>query len=161
MESEERGRLVLVGDPETGEIYAAQVVDEEKRGHGEETLPMVRIVRVARYPNQRAIQDHTVTLELPALAYGTILRMRILKELSDEEREALLSRPWKQALRDAMKQALKEAANEREREIIRRHLDGQVWRERRVRSYTREEIRIMQALDPGRRAGGRNTGNLG
>ena len=147
---EQEPRLVLAGDPETGEIYAAQVIDEEKRGHGPGTLPLVRIIRVARYPDQRAIQDHTVTLELPALAYGTILRMRILKELSDEEREALLSRPWKQALRDAMKQALKEAANEREREIIRRHLDGQVWRERRVRSYTREEIRIMQALEPGR-----------
>ena len=152
---EQESRLVLAGDPETGEIYAAQVIDEETRGHGEETLPMVRIVRVARYPNQRAIQDHTVTLELPALAYGTILRMRILKELSDEEREALLSRPWKQGLRDAMKQALREAANEKEREIIRRHLDGEIWRQRRVRSYTREEIRIMQALDPGRRAGGR------
>lgn len=157
----EQERFALVGDPETGEIYAAQVIDEEKRGHGEETLPMVRIIRVARYPDQRAIQDHDVTLERPALAYGTILRMRILRELSEEEREAFLSQSWKQSLRAAMKQALKDAQNEREREIIRRHLDGQVWRERRVRSYTREEIRIMQALDPGRRAGGRNTGNLG
>lgn len=154
---EQELRLVLAGDPETGEIYAAQVVDEEKHGHGEETLPMVRIVRVARYPDQRAIQDHEVTLERPALSYGTILRMHILRELSDEEREAFLSQSWKQSLRAAMKQALKEARNEREREIIRRHLDGQVWRERRVRSYTREEIRIMQALDPARRAGGRNT----
>ena len=155
MESEERDRLVLVGDPETGEIYAAQVVDEEKHGHGPETLPMVRLIRVARYPDQRAIQDPTVTLERPALSYGTILRMAILKELSDEEREAFLSRSWKQSLRDALKQALRDARNEREKEIIRRHLDGQVWRERRVRSYTREEIRIMQALDPARRGGGR------
>ena len=139
----EQERLALVGDPETGEIYAAQVVDEEKRGHGEETLPLVRIIRVARYPDQRAIQDHTVTLELPALAYGTILRMRILKELSDEEREALLSRPWKQSLRDAMKQALRDAANEKEREIIRRHLNGEIWRQRRVKSYTQEEVKIM------------------
>ena len=151
----EQERLAPVGDPETGEIYAAQVVDEEKRGHGEETLPLVRIIRVARYPDQHAIQDHDVTLERPALAYGTILRMHILKELSDAEREAFLSRTWERSLRDAMKQALKDAANEKEREIIRRHLDGQVWRERRVRSYTREEIRIMQALDRARWAGGR------
>ena len=151
----EQERLALVGDPETGEIYAAQVVDEEKRGHGPETLPMVRLIRVARYPDQRAIQDHTVTLERPALSYGTILRMAILKELSDEEREAFLSQSWKQSLRDALKQALREAKNEREKEIIRRHLDGQVWRERRVRSYTKEEIRVMQALDPARRDGGR------
>ena len=140
---EQELRLVLAGDPETGEIYAAQVIDEEKRGHGEETLPMVRIIRVARYPNQRAIQDHTVTLELPALSYGTILRMAILKELSDEEREAFLSRSWKQSLRAAMEQALRDAANEKEREIIRRHLDGEIWRQRRVKSYTQEEVKIM------------------
>ena len=152
---EQEPRLVLAGDPETGEIYAAQVIDEEKRGHGEETLPLVRIIRVARYPDQHAIQDHDVTLERPALSYGTILRMAILKELSDEEREAFLSQSWKQSLRDALKQALREAKNEREKEIIRRHLDGQVWRERRVRSYTKEEIRVMQALDPARRDGGR------
>ena len=158
---EQEPRLVLAGEPETGEIYAAQVIDEEKRGHGPETLPIVRIMRVARYPDQRAIQEPTVTLERPALSYGTNLRMAILRELSDEEREAFLSRSWEQSLRDAMKQALKDARNEKEREIIRRHLNGQVWRERRVRSYTKEEIRIMQALDPGRRAGGRNTGNLG
>ena len=151
----EQERLALVGDPETGEMYAAQVIDEEKHGHGPETLPMVRLIRVARYPDQRAIQDHSVTLERPALGYGTILRMAILKELSDEEREAFLSRSWKQSLRDALKQALRDARNEREKEIIRRHLDGQVWRERRVRSYTKEEIRVMQALDPGRRACGK------
>ena len=140
---EQEPRLVLAGDPETGEIYAAWVIDEEKRGHGPETLPMVQIVRVARYPDQHAIQDREVTMERPALSYGTNLRMAILKELSDEEREAFLSRAWKQCLRDAQKQALREAKSEKEKAIIRRHLDGEIWRKRRVRSYTREEIRIM------------------
>lgn len=155
MQSKAQGRLVLAGDPETGEIYAAQVIDEEKHGHGPETLPLVRLLRVARYPDQRAIQQKDVALELPAIAFGTYLRMAILKELDEREKTAFLSVSWEKSLRDAQKQALKDAANEKEQEIIRRHLDGEVLRERRVRSYTREEIRIMQALDPGRRAGGR------
>lgn len=152
MESEEKARLVFAGDPETGEIYAAQVIDEEKRGHGEETLPMVQILRVERYPSQRAIQDHRVALELPAIAHGTILRMAILRELSAQEREAVFSRPWKQSLRDAQKRALKEAATEKEREIIRRHLDGEYRRRRLVKSYTMEEIKIMKALSGKRSA---------
>lgn len=148
MESKEKDRLALVGDPETGEIYAALVIDEEKRGHGHQTLPLIKIMRVARYPDQRAIQDHSVTLEMPALAFGTITRMAILKELSDKEREAFLSRTWKQSLRDAQKQALRDAANEREKEVIRRHLDGDVWRKRIVKTYTREEVKFLTGEYP-------------
>ena len=148
MESKGQGRLALVGDPETGEIYAAQVVDTEKRGHGPDTLPLVRLLRVARYPDQHAIQDKDVALELPAIAFGTFLRMAILKDLNEKEKEAFLSRSWAQSLLDAQKQALKDAANEREREIIRRHLDGDVQRPRRVKCYTLEEVKMITGKRP-------------
>ena len=140
---EQEPRLVLAGDPETGEIYAAQVIDEEKRGHGPETLPMVRIMRVARYPDQRAIQHPETALDLPALDHGQYIRMAILKELTANEREAFLSRTWKESLRYAQKQALREAKSEKEKEIVRRHLDGEYRRRRRLRSYTRDEIRLL------------------
>ena len=142
----ERERLALVGDPETEEIYFAQVIDEEKRGHGPETLPLVKILRVARYPRQHAIQDHGVALEMPALQEGLILRMAILKRLSEKEGKAFLSRTYQESLLAAQRQALIDAERENEREIITRHLDGVYTRRRTVRSYTREEIKIMMQL---------------
>lgn len=148
MQSKAQGRLVLAGDPETGEIYAAQVIDEKKHGHGPETLPLVRLLRVARYPDQRAIQQKDVALELPAIAFGTYLRMAILKGLDEREKTAFLSVSWEKSLRDAQKQALKDAANDREREIIRRHLDGDVQRPRRVKCYTLEEVKFLLGKKP-------------
>lgn len=148
MESEERGRLVLAGDPETEEIYAARVIDEEKRGHGPETLPLVKILRVARYPRQHAIKDHDVALEIPALQEGLILRMAILKRLSEQEREAFLSRTYQESLRAAQEEALREAANEREAYIIQRHINGEYFRKRMVRSYTPTEVKFLTGRFP-------------
>ena len=136
-------RLVLAGCPETGEIYAAQVIDEEKRGHVEETLPIVRIVRVARYPDQHALQYKDVALEIPALPEGLMLRMAILTELSDKEKEAFLGLTWEKCLREAQEQALLDAKNEREKEIIQRHISGEYLRKRIVRCYTADEIKRL------------------
>lgn len=143
---EQERRLVLAGDPETGEIYAVRVIDEEKRGHPPSTNPMIEICRVARYPDQRAIHERDVALELPALAEGTILRMSILKELTEDEQAAFLGISYAESLRNAQETALAEAATEKEREIIRRHLDGVYLRRRRMRTYTRQEVKVMLGL---------------
>lgn len=142
---QEDDRLVLAGDPETGEIYAARVVDEKQRGHGRETQPLVRICRVVRYPHQRAIQMPDVALEMPALSDGLVCRMNILRELSGEEQAAFLATTYRGSLRAAQKEALKTARTEKERQIIRRHLDGEYLRQRRVKSYGPTEIRLLKS----------------
>lgn len=144
----ERERLALVGDPETEEMYVARVIDEELRGHGPETLPLVRILRVARYPRQRAIQSHDVALEIPALQNGLIVRMAILKRLSERERKAFLSRTYDESLRAAQEEALQAAANDREAYIIQRHMDGEYFRKRMVRSYTPTEVKFLTGHFP-------------
>ena len=135
--------LVYSGDVETGEIYIAQLVDDQKRGHGEETLPLVRILRVAEYPRQHAIQDHEVAMEFPPLEEGLVLRMAVFWALTPEEAEAARADTYKRSLREAQKRALKTAANEKEREIIRRHLDGVYRRKRLVRAYAPWEVKIL------------------
>lgn len=132
--------LYLVGDAETGEAYVARLIPEPEGIYGPETRPLVQILRVAAYPRQHAIQDPGVALEIPAIPKGTFTRLSLIAEISADDVD---TGSYEISLRRAQQEALELAETEKEREIIRRHMAGEYYRRRLVKSYTREEVKFM------------------
>lgn len=128
-------RLVIAGDEETGEMYLAELLDDDPRGHDPPPRPIVRILRVARYPNQRAIAHPDTAMEFPTIEYGTILRMQVLREPPKGLQEIIASKgssskDYECSLRGSIRQAIREARSDEERSILYRHLSGDFRRKR-------------------------------
>jgi hypothetical protein len=133
---EREQRLVIAGDAEHGDRYLARMIDDSPRGHEPKPNPIVEIISILSYPMQRAISMPGVCHETPPLREGTYCRLEVLQDPAGPA-DAL---PFDQALRACQEQALSEARSEGEREIIRRHMDGDVRGQRAVVTFKRWEV---------------------
>lgn len=125
--------LAICGDEETGEKYLARVLDESARGHAPPIRPIVEILQVWRYPNQRAIAHPDILLDLPPLDEKTICRMAAIRPATPEEitRFSTYRESWEAAWNAAFDQA----ASDGERAILLRHKAGIFLRKRRILAY--------------------------
>lgn len=135
--------LVIAGDRESGEEYLARIVDGEAHGHDPPPRPIVMILRAARYPNQRAFAHPDRAMELPAIGAGTLCRLEIIREPTDDE-QALLSMTEAEALGLSIRRAMRETDSEGEREILRRHAQGDVRRGRVMVTFRKSDIDYLQ-----------------
>ena len=136
-------RWVIAGDRESGEEYLAQVADDMAHGHDPPPRPIVLILRAVRYPNQRAFAHPDRPMELPAIGAGTLCRLEILREPTEAER-ALLFMTEAEALGRAIRRAMRETDSEGEREILRRHANGEIGRRRVIVTFHPSDIDYLQ-----------------
>ena len=135
--------LVIAGDAETGEEYLARIVDDRAHGHDPPPRPIVEVLRVVRYPNQRAIADQDVPMEFPAIGAGTLCRLDVIREPAEEER-ALFARSPEEAMALAIQRAMEEARNDGERAILSRHAAGEFGRRRLIVAFLPSDIEYLQ-----------------
>lgn len=143
------GRLLIVGEREFEEEYLAELVDDDPRGHHPPPHPIVRILRVLRYPVQRAIMIPGVAHSVPPIREGTVCRMPVLREAAAEEAERFSS--YAESLRRAWEQALREARSDGERELLRRQQEGKMQYTRRLVEFRPWEITRIRSNDGGER----------
>lgn len=146
---EQEQRLVIAGDVERGDRYLARMIDDSARGHEPKPNPIVEIISILSYPMQRAISIPGVCHETPPLREGTICRLAVMQDPAGPG-DAL---PFDQALRACQERVLLEARSEGEREIIRRHMDGDVRGQRAVLTFRRYEILRLRSADASLRSG--------
>ena len=146
---EQERRLVIAGDAEHGDRYLARIIDDSARGHDPKPNPIVEIISILSYPAQRAISIPGVCHETPPLREGTICRLAVIEDPAGPGDYL----PYDQALRACQERALSEARSEGEREIIRRHMDGDVQGQRAVLTFKRHEILRLRSADASLRSG--------
>ena len=136
--------LVIAGDRETGEEYLAEIVDGLPHGHDPPPRPIVRVLRVVRYPNQRAIMEQDVATEFPPIGEGTLCRLDVHRAPTAAEK-SLLELSAEDALGMALKRAMEDAKSDAERDILRRHADGQYGRKRALLTFHASDIAFLQS----------------
>lgn len=139
-------RLVMAGDRETEEEYLAQVLDDLAHGHSPKPRPIVRVLRCARYPDQRCIAHPEIPLELPAIPAGTVCRLDVIREAGEGDR-ALLSLPEEEAALRAIDRAISDAASQAEREILLRHRAGEARRKRIMITFDESDLEYLQKCE--------------
>lgn len=146
---EQERRLVIAGDEEHGDRYLARIIDDSARGHDPKPNPIVEIVTILSYPAQRSISIPGVCHETPPLREGTICRLAVMQDPAGPGDYL----PYDQALRACQERALSEARSEDEREIIRRHMGGDVRGIRAVLTFKRHDILRLRFADASLRSG--------
>lgn len=145
----EKVRLLIVGEREFEEEYLAELVDDDPRGHHPPPHPIVRILRVLRYPRQRAIMMPEVAHSVPPVKEDTVCRMQALREATKEESGRFGS--YGESLRRAWEQAMREARSDGERELLRRQQEGKMQYTRRLVEFRPWEIKRIRSNDGGER----------
>lgn len=82
-------RLIVIWSPEIRDEYLAAWVGLIGRGYAPETLPASRVLRLLRYPMQRAVVWPDVPSPNDPLPAGAVVRLPILREADAADREAL------------------------------------------------------------------------
>ena len=82
-------RLVVVGQAGTGEAYLAEWLGRYTQAHGEAILPVSRILRMLRYPDQAALIWPEVICEFDPLPAGALVRLPVIREALMSDRAAL------------------------------------------------------------------------
>ncbi len=82
-------RLIVIYSPEIRDEYLAAWVGLIGRGYAPETLPASRVLRLLRYPMQRAVVWPDVPSPNDPLPGGATVRLPILREATEADREAL------------------------------------------------------------------------
>ena len=130
--------LIVCGREDLGEEYMAELIYAVDRERILGVDPVVKILRVLKYPRQHALYWPDQAIEIPPIAESEYVRMHVLRAAGPDELKALGS--WDECLRHAQERALQEETNEEAREIIRRHLSGEYRRKRTAHTFTRWEI---------------------
>lgn len=126
--------LVIAGRPDLQEEYLAELIDDSQPGIN----PIVRVKAVLRYPIQHAIYWPDVVCENSPIQAGLVCRLHFLRAATPEE--AGLYSDYPKSLAAAQRAALDAAETDGEREIIRRHMEGDYRRRRLARFYTASEL---------------------
>ena len=150
-------RLIVIHSPEIRDEYLAAWVGLIGRGYAPETLPASRILRMLRYPLQRAVIWPDVVNENDPLPGGAVVRLPILREATAEDRAALERwADYPASVRAAALDALSGDLPAGERRLIALELAGMRRRTRAVLILTESEIEEVGHLagDPGRPAAG-------
>lgn len=82
-------RLIVIYSPEIRDEYLAAWVGLIGRGYAPETLPASRVLRLLRYPMQRAVVWPDVASPNDPLPGGAVVRLPVLREATAADREAL------------------------------------------------------------------------
>lgn len=109
-------RLILAGDPDLEDIYLCEIV---RPADHLAPNPLVRVLRVIRYPIQHAIMLPDVVNENAPIREGTVCRLTALGEASSED----LTLSYAESLRKAQEEYISRAPPE-EQLIVRRHMRG-------------------------------------
>lgn len=128
---------MIAGVKEHGEKYLCEVIDAAGRGHEPTPDPVVRVLAVIRYPDQRAILWPDVATEVPPLTAGCVCRLPILEDDPSAFEGGLDA---DSALAAALEKAIREAATCAERKILLRHAAGETRGGRAVKTLRPWEI---------------------
>ena len=139
-------RLTVAGDRETGEEYLAEILDDLAHGHSPRPRPIVRVLRCARYPDQRCIAHPDIPLDLPAIPAGTVCRLNVIREAGEGDR-ALLALSAEEAANRAIDRAILDTESEAEREILLRHREGDVRRKRIMITFSESDLEFLQKCE--------------
>lgn len=115
---------IVAGDPDLEDLYLCEVV---KAADHLAANPLVRVLRIIRYPIQHAIMLPDVVNENVPIAAGTVCRLESFG--SCREAEEFLSLTYAESQRLAAEEYLRRAPPG-EAEIIRRHLRGEYGKKR-------------------------------
>lgn len=130
--------LIVCGREDLGEEYMAELIYAVDRERILGVDPVVKILRVLKYPRQHALYWPDQAIEIPPITESEYVRMHILRAAGPDELKALGS--WDECLRRAQERALKDETNEQAREIISRHMAGDYRRKRSAYTFTSWEI---------------------
>ena len=145
-------RLVVIHSPEIRDEYLAAWMGLTGLGYDPHTLPASRILRLLRYPVQRAIIWPDVPSENLPLPGGAVVRLPVLREATEADRQALERfRDYAASVRAAAVAALGEDIPAGERRLIALQLAGRKRSTRAVLILTESEITEVghHARDPG------------
>lgn len=130
-------RLVVAGESGFGEEYLAEIVCDAPLGHDPIPNPIVRVLGILRYPDQRAIMPPNPAHEVPPLKNGLVCRLPVLRKAEAADKACL---PTGQAIL----QAIEDAATEQEAAILRRHLEQEPKGSRAVVTFTRFDLEYIE-----------------
>lgn len=116
--------LILAGDPDLEDLYLCEVV---KPADHLAPNPLVRVLRVIRYPVQHAVLLPDVVNENTPIPEGTVCRLTALEAphppLRGEGLASGLAVTYADSLRQAQEEYISRAPPE-EQLIVRRHMRG-------------------------------------
>lgn len=136
-------RFAIAGDLETGEEYLVSVLDDAAHGHFPVPFPIVRVLRVAKYPHQRAIADPEIPFEIAPIPSGTVCRLSVIRTAAEDEK-ALLNLTEAQAAARAIRRAIQETGSQAEKEILFLHLAGDIRRRRVLVTFSHHDLQFLQ-----------------
>lgn len=116
--------LILAGDPDLEDLYLCEVV---KPADHLAQNPLVRVLRILRYPIKHAIMLPDVVNENAPIPEGTVCRL----EAAGRGSEEMLSLTYAESQRFSANEYLRRAPPG-EAEIVRRHLRGEYGKKRVV-----------------------------
>ena len=130
-----RGQLVVVADPDIRDEYLARVAQEIRPGTHARN-PIVEIMRILRYPVQRAVLWADVPDEHHPLREGDLCRMQVVRApREDDLRFSSYAASFSAAISAAMT-----AAGGEELAILWRHAGGEFRGRRAILHYKRWQL---------------------
>ena len=131
----ENGDIVVAGMPELNDEYLCRVERVDPRGCG--VNPILRPLRILRYPRQRAIMQDVPNENAPCRE-RELCRMKVLRPASENEKRRYPD--WEASLRDCIRIRMLTSPRD-ERAILERHLAGDIKSHRATLTYREYEIR--------------------
>ena len=119
--------LITAGDPDLEDLYLCEIV---RPADHLTPNPLVKVLRILRYPIQHAIMHPECVNENVPIPEGTVCRLQALGN-RQEALEKLLSLTYAESLRKSAEEYMAHAPPG-EQEIIRRHMRGEFWKKRIV-----------------------------
>lgn len=116
--------LILAGDPDLNDLYLCELV---KPADHLTPNPLVRVLRILRYPIQHAILLPDVLNENAPIPEGAVCRLAAM----EGNRQQAAGNSYEESLRLAQEEYLRRAPPG-EAEIVRRHLRGEYGKKRMV-----------------------------
>lgn len=133
----EDGDIVVAGLPEIDDEYLCRV--ERVAPSGCRVNPILRPLRILRYPRQRAIMVD-VPHEIPPCRERELCRMTVLRHA--DESEITRYPDWETSLRDCIRARMRTSPPE-QRAILERHLSNDFRSRRAMMTYPDYEIRSI------------------
>lgn len=130
------GDIVVAGMPELDDEYLCRVERVDPRGCG--VNPILRPLRILRYPRQRAIMQDVPNENAPCRE-RELCRMMVLRPAASESEKTRYP-DWEASLRDCIRKRMLTSPQD-ERAILERHLAGNIKSHRSTLTYREYEIR--------------------
>jgi len=120
--------LITAGDPDLEDLYLCEIV---RPADHLTPNPLVRVLRILRYPIQHAIMHPESVNENVPIEAGTVCRLEGIGNRDQGiDVEQLLSLTYAESLRKSAEEYMAHAPPD-EQEIVRRHMRGE-YRKKRI-----------------------------